>query len=208
MALGLRVGFLPLLAGLYLAILVVLGVLTGGLGPDLVAALDQHFDARLGLFELLAALLREGHTAFEELDGAFEREVAAFEIAHHGLKFGETGFEGNRRCVFGLGILTHVSKLYPPNWMASILKGARKFGVGFPWLNSNLDIEKRPLLVIVSRLRNPSLALVYSPCLNLHFQSGSSKLLPVLESPSNDRGLRMPISFRPSVLSRSNVGGP
>ena len=48
---------------------------------------DQHLDARFRLFELLAADIAEPHAALEEFERALQRQVAAFQFAHHFFQF-------------------------------------------------------------------------------------------------------------------------
>ena len=50
------------------------------LGDDLALFADQHFDARFGLFQLLAAGIAETHAALKEFDGAIQRQVAGFQF--------------------------------------------------------------------------------------------------------------------------------
>ena len=54
---------------------------------------DQHFDARLRLFELFAAGVAQAHAALEKFQGAFQREIAAFQFLDHLFEFIEAGLE-------------------------------------------------------------------------------------------------------------------
>ena len=61
-------------------------------GLDL-AALVEHFDAALGLFELGVAEARELHAALEELERLLEREIAFLERLDDRLELGDGGLE-------------------------------------------------------------------------------------------------------------------
>ena len=63
----------------------------------------QHFDARFGLFQLLAAGIAEAHAALEELERALQRQVAAFQFLDHLFELVERGFEGLDRAVAPVG---------------------------------------------------------------------------------------------------------
>src|SRR5215472_3870698 len=75
-------------------------------GQRFVAAPDQRFNAGFGFFELSAALVAEGDAALEELEGAFEREVAGFQFANNFFQFGKREFEFRYRLYF-IGHLLH-----------------------------------------------------------------------------------------------------
>ena len=63
---------------------------------DFVALADQHFDARLGLFQLLAASFAEPHSFFEQLERALQRQVAALHFLDDQFELLESGLEAGR----------------------------------------------------------------------------------------------------------------
>ena len=83
-----------------------------GSADHLAVAADQHFDARFGLFQLLAAGVAEPHAALEEFKRAFEREIAGFQLLDDFFEFVETGFKrcGGRRAGRGFGHWQHSNR--------------------------------------------------------------------------------------------------
>ena len=71
------------------------------LGDDLALLADQHFDAGLGLFELLRQVSLRLHAALKEVERTIEREVAPFQFFDDLFEFVEAGFER----FYGLGRL-------------------------------------------------------------------------------------------------------
>jgi hypothetical protein len=63
------------------------------LGGELALFADQHFDARLGGFQLRAAAIAEPHAALEQRQRALQRKVAAFQFLDHLFQLVERGFE-------------------------------------------------------------------------------------------------------------------
>src|SRR5580693_424061 len=75
---------------------------TEGLGNGLTVLADEHFDARLRFFQLLAADVAETHAALEELERAVKREIAAFELLDHLFQLVHGRFERYRGLRTGL----------------------------------------------------------------------------------------------------------
>src|ERR1019366_3380340 len=65
----------------------------------LIAAIFPHqrFDARLGLFQLLAAGLAQFHAAREKFQRPVERQIARLQLFHHFLQFLERAFKACHR---------------------------------------------------------------------------------------------------------------
>ena len=67
---------------------------TERLGLDFALLADEHFDARFGLFQLLAAGVAEAHAAFEEFERALQRQIAGLQFLDDFFQFVEAGLEG------------------------------------------------------------------------------------------------------------------
>src|SRR3984885_5138129 len=67
---------------------------------DFVALADQHLNARLSLFQLLAATLAQLHSFFEQLERALQRQLAALHLLDDQFELLESGLEAGRWFLF------------------------------------------------------------------------------------------------------------